>query len=317
MISGELSVDSLSVPGQTVLTVATSESLLTLTAGGGEESSIARPAADVLPSVHADKLAVPATPPVPDSVTEQFRLHLVTARPGPASLAVAVPGLPAGPVETAGVGQALVTVLALPANPAETLPRLAAVSVLSAAASSTVRLVTERASPARATVTVPGAGAVTVETARARTALRAELSSPAGATATLPRPGAGALAARGAEGDVAEDPGPAWPALALEGLGAVAVTAAAKQEVALVTPGPVPAHPALTLPGSLTVAVAGVTARRTDGSLTSRSSPARPADHLSASRAVEPGVGLRIGLQANLGETAGLPRELLAAGQFD
>ena len=317
MSSGELSVDSLPVPGETVLTVATSEPLLTLTAGGGENSSVGRPAADVLPAVHADELTVLATPAVPHSETKQFRLHLVTAWSGPASLAVAVPGLPAGSVKTAWVGEAEVTVLSLPAQPAETLARLAAVAVLRMAAASTVRLVTERAPPARATVTVPGAGAVAVQTARAGTALRAQLSPPAGATATLAWPGAGALAARGTQGDRAEHPGPAGPALALEGLGAVAVPTAAQEEVALVTPGPVPANPALTLPGSLTVAVALVTPGGTHGSLTPRSRPPRATDHLSARRAVKPGVVLHVGLQTNLGETAGLPRELLAAGQLD
>lgn len=58
---------------------------------------------------------------------------LVTVQASPALLAVALPGLLAGPVQAAGVSGALVAALALPALPAHTLPGRLAEAVLVAA----------------------------------------------------------------------------------------------------------------------------------------------------------------------------------------
>lgn len=58
---------------------------------------------------------------------------LVTVQPPPALLAVALPGLLAGPVEAAGVPGALVTVVALPALVARTFAGRLAETVLFAA----------------------------------------------------------------------------------------------------------------------------------------------------------------------------------------
>ena len=58
---------------------------------------------------------------------------MVAVQASPALLAVALPGLLAGPVEAAGVPVALVAALALPALPAHTLPGRLAEAVLLAA----------------------------------------------------------------------------------------------------------------------------------------------------------------------------------------
>ena len=58
---------------------------------------------------------------------------MVAVQAAPALLAVALPGLLAGPVEAAGVSGALVAALALPALPAHTLPGRVAETVLLAA----------------------------------------------------------------------------------------------------------------------------------------------------------------------------------------
>ncbi len=54
---------------------------------------------------------------------------MVTIQASPSLLAVALPGLLAGPVEAAGVSGALVAALALPPLPAHTLPRRVAETV--------------------------------------------------------------------------------------------------------------------------------------------------------------------------------------------
>lgn len=55
---------------------------------------------------------------------------LVTVQAPPPLLAVALPGLLAGPVEAAGVSGALVAEFSLPALPAHTLPRRLTEAVL-------------------------------------------------------------------------------------------------------------------------------------------------------------------------------------------